>query len=108
MRFARGDERDLRAAIECFDAALTVRTRADWPEEWADTQRAKGNALRHLREGGREWNLHDALVCFEGALEVYTRQEHGWRWAHTLCEKSVGAVRFARERFARGATARRI
>jgi tetratricopeptide (TPR) repeat protein len=74
---------DLRKAIAAYEAALTVRTRAAHPVEWAMTQNNLGNAWRNMPTGDRRENLRKAIAACEAALTVLTRAAHPVEWART-------------------------
>ncbi|MFL5626819.1 MAG: hypothetical protein ACJ788_14640 [Ktedonobacteraceae bacterium] len=76
-------EANLRQAIECYEAALQVRTREAFPMDWAMTQNNLGEAYRNLPGGDREANLRQAIACYEAALQVYTREAFPIYWATT-------------------------
>jgi tetratricopeptide (TPR) repeat protein len=75
-------------------SALEVRTRADLPQPWAQTQNNLGNALRELgaRSGAEEGRklLQDGLTAYRSALEVYTRADLPQDWATT--QNNLGAA----------------
>jgi tetratricopeptide (TPR) repeat protein len=52
----------LREAIACYDAALTVRTRDAFPQQWAMTQFNKSLLFVALQD----WQ--QALTCIEAAI----------------------------------------
>jgi tetratricopeptide (TPR) repeat protein len=81
-------QRNLRRALRHFDRALLVRTRANYPCDYAVTQFNRGSALLRLAVGERnpEMLLRDARNCFEDADECFS-----------LCGKTELA-RQARER----------
>src|SRR5437879_10885314 len=64
-------EANLRRAIECYEAALQVRTREAFPVDWAMTQNNLGIAYSDLPGGDREANLRRAIECYEAALQVF-------------------------------------
>ena len=65
---------NLEAAIKAFEAALTVRTREAFPQDWAMTQNNLGNAYQDRIQGSRAENLEAAIKAFEAALTVRTRE----------------------------------
>ena len=71
---------NLRAALACFEAVLTVATRQTQPKNWARAQQNKGDVLAefHQSEGG-DWRV--ALECYRAALTVDTPDETAWQWA---------------------------
>ncbi|MBM3748797.1 MAG: CHAT domain-containing protein, partial [Acidobacteria bacterium] len=80
----RGDRAEnLEGAIAAYRAALEVRTRADFPVQWATTQNNLGTALRERIRGDRAENLEGAIAAYRAALEVYTRADFPVDWAMT-------------------------
>ncbi|MDQ3812474.1 MAG: tetratricopeptide repeat protein, partial [Armatimonadota bacterium] len=74
---------NLRQAIACFEAALRVRTEAEFPYDWAATQNNLGNTYADLPSGDRAENLRQAIACYEAALRVYTEADFPQDWAMT-------------------------
>ncbi|MBN9118887.1 MAG: hypothetical protein J0I06_06970 [Planctomycetes bacterium] len=85
----------LRRAIGCFEAALRVRTEADFPQDWAMTQNNLGNAYSDLPTGDRGENLRRAIGCFEAALRVYTEADFPQDWAMTQLNRGLALVDLA-------------
>ena len=77
--------RRLDEAVEAFRLALTVRTRHNLPQDWAQTQ--KPGPLWDLGErlGGPEGlrRLNEAVEAYRQALTVYTRADLPQDWART-------------------------
>ncbi len=69
---------NLRRAIACYEKALRVYTREDFPEEWADLQYDLADAHHNLPGDDRQANLQDAIACYEKALQVYTPKGEVW------------------------------
>ncbi|MDI9601533.1 MAG: tetratricopeptide repeat protein [Acidobacteriota bacterium] len=65
---------NLRRAIECYEAALTVYTEEAAPHQWARTQNNLGNAYQKLPTGDRGENLRRAMEYYEAALRVWTEE----------------------------------
>ncbi len=63
---------NLRQAIDCYEAAMRVRTQQAFPNDWAETQTHLGNAWVQLSAGDRPTNLRHAIVCFDSALSVFS------------------------------------
>ncbi|MDA2915165.1 tetratricopeptide repeat protein, partial [Acidobacteriia bacterium AH_259_A11_L15] len=61
---------NLGKAIAAYEAALTVRTREQFPVQWAGTQNNLGVAYKNLPTGDRGENLGKAIAAYEAALEV--------------------------------------
>ncbi|MCL1470440.1 CHAT domain-containing protein, partial [Argonema antarcticum] len=69
----RGERAEnIEKAIEFYTAALTVRTRDAFPENWARTQNNLANAYSDRIRGERAENIEKAIRCYREALEVRT------------------------------------
>ncbi|TFH43674.1 MAG: hypothetical protein E4G94_04525, partial [ANME-2 cluster archaeon] len=66
---------NLQNAIQCYEAALRVRTETEFPLQWAMTQNHLGIAYFDLPAGDRGQNLQNAIDCYEAALRVRTETE---------------------------------
>ncbi|MFQ6057847.1 MAG: tetratricopeptide repeat protein, partial [Anaerolineae bacterium] len=71
-------------AIACYQRALEVYTRADFPADWAMTQNNLGAAYRNRIRGDRAENLEEAIACFQRALEVLGRPDMLPEWAEIV------------------------
>ena len=65
---------NIQRAIECYEAALRVRTEQAFPQDWAMTQNNLANAYGDIPGGDRAANIQRAIECCEAALRVYTEQ----------------------------------
>ncbi|MFO0952099.1 MAG: tetratricopeptide repeat protein [Isosphaeraceae bacterium] len=74
---------NLGRAIACFEAALRVYTRSEFPAHWAMVQDNLGTAHRNLPTGDRGVNLRRAIAYYEAALEVCTKPKFPAEWAMT-------------------------
>ncbi|MEG4222128.1 tetratricopeptide repeat protein, partial [Microcoleus sp. Pol12A6] len=74
---------NLEICIACYTAALEVRTRKDYPEDWAMTQNNLAAAYSDRIEGVRAANIELAIACYTAALEVRTRKDYPEDWAGT-------------------------
>lgn len=74
---------NLEQAIQAYQAALEIRTRNDFPEQWAMTQHNLGNAYGKRIRGAQAENLERALEAYEAALTIYTRDAFPEDWAMT-------------------------
>ncbi|OJJ25934.1 hypothetical protein BI308_09390, partial [Roseofilum reptotaenium AO1-A] len=74
---------NLERAIACYEAALQVRTRSAYAEDWAMTQNNLGTAYNYRLWGERAENLERAIACYEAALQVRTRSADAEKWAMT-------------------------
>ena len=70
-------------AIDCYNAALTVYTREDFPQKWARTQNNLGTAYWNISDGDKGANLRSAIDCYNAALTVYTKEAFPQKWAMT-------------------------
>lgn len=86
LRLAPG-QRDMAAhlekAISYYQAALTVLTEHESPENWANVQHNIGTAYGRLSTDGRSKNLQKAISAFEAALRVLTEKDFPKFWAGT-------------------------
>ena len=77
----------LNAAIEAYEAALTIYTEDDMPVDWAMTQNNIGTAYATQGErlGGQAGidALNAAIEAYEAALTVHTKDEMPADWAMT-------------------------
>jgi tetratricopeptide (TPR) repeat protein len=92
---------NLKQAIACYQAALRVRTEADFPQAWATTQNNLGNAYQDLSTGDRGENLKQTIACYEAALRVRTEADFPQAWAMTqnnLARVHVGLFEISGER----------
>ena len=64
---------NLRRAIACYKAVLTVYTREHAPFDYAQTQIELGNIYMQLKDGDPAENLKDAIVCYKEALRFWIR-----------------------------------
>ncbi|MEO1211820.1 MAG: tetratricopeptide repeat protein, partial [Cyanobacteria bacterium J06638_20] len=83
----RGERADnLERAIDAYQAALQVRTREAFPQDWAMTQNNLGTAYGDRIRGERADNLERAIDAFQAALQVLTRETLPEEWANTQGE----------------------
>jgi CHAT domain-containing protein len=85
---------NLERAIEFYEAALTVYTLEDFPEDWAMTQNNLANAYRNRINGSRAENLERAIEFYEAALTVYTFEDFPEDWAMT--QNNLAAAYYSR------------
>lgn len=77
-----GDKAEnLEQAIACYQNALSIRTREDFPELWAQTQMNLASAYRHRLRGDAAENVEIAIVANQSALQVYTKAAFPTNWA---------------------------
>ena len=63
---------NIELAIALYTAALEVRTRKDYPEQWAMTQNNLGIVYSDRIAGVRAANIKEAIDCYRLALEICT------------------------------------
>jgi tetratricopeptide (TPR) repeat protein len=78
-----GARRHIERAIKAYEAALTVRTRDAFPQEWAQTQNNLGAAYRKRIRGESADNIEQAIKAYKAALTVLTRDAFPEKWALT-------------------------
>ncbi|XZO03765.1 MAG: CHAT domain-containing protein [Microcoleus sp.] len=74
---------NLEIGIACYNAALEVYKRKDYPEQWATTQNNLGNAYSNRIAEVRAENIELAIACYTAALEFYKRKDYPEQWATT-------------------------
>ncbi|MEB3356128.1 MAG: tetratricopeptide repeat protein, partial [Synechococcales bacterium] len=82
--FPLGNRADnLEITLAGYGLVLEVRTQAQNPEGWAQTQNNLANAYSERIRGDRGENLEQAIAAYALALEVRTRQDFPVQWATT-------------------------
>ncbi|MBX9253078.1 tetratricopeptide repeat protein [Desmonostoc muscorum CCALA 125] len=81
QRLAGDKAENLEKAIACYQNALSIRTREDFPELWAQTQMNLASAYRHRLRGDAAENVEIAIAANQSALQVYTKQAFPTNWA---------------------------
>jgi hypothetical protein len=66
--------------IDCFNHALQIYPRQQFPEYWAMLQHNLGLAYFQRNQGDRQENLEKSIECFNKSLEIYTQQEFPAKW----------------------------
>jgi hypothetical protein len=66
--------------IDCFNHALQIYPRQQFPEYWAMLQHNLGLAYFHRNQGDQQDNLEKSIECFNQSLEIYTQQEFPAKW----------------------------
>ncbi len=74
---------NMEIAITGYEIALTIFTRADFPQDWATTQNNLGNAYLERIRGDQAENLEQAIAAYSAALQIYTRADFPQAWATT-------------------------
>lgn len=75
-------------AMRCYEEALTVWTRADFPLKWANTHRAMGVAYKNRVCGDESENIHNAIECHKKALKIFAA--HGCEDDVRMCHINLG------------------
>jgi tetratricopeptide (TPR) repeat protein len=84
MKRIRGDQAEnLEKSIECCEKALEIRTKNEFPIQWANTQNNLAVAYSNRIRGNQAENLEKSIECCEKALEVRTKNEFPVQWATT-------------------------
>jgi small subunit ribosomal protein S6 len=65
---------DLFEPINCFNHAISIYDRANFPQYWAMLQRNLGLAYFNRAEGDLRDNLERSIVCLQDALEIHTSE----------------------------------
>jgi tetratricopeptide (TPR) repeat protein len=66
--------------IDCFNYALNIYTRQQFPEYWAMLQHNLGLAYFQRNQDDRQENLEKSIECFNKSLEIYTQHEFPTKW----------------------------
>ncbi len=66
--------------IDCFNHALQLYPRQQFPEYWAMLQHNLGLAYFQRNHGDRQDNLEKSIECFNRSLEIYTQQKFSEKW----------------------------
>ncbi|GET42064.1 TPR repeat-containing protein [Microseira wollei NIES-4236] len=81
----KGDKAEnLETAIRYYLAAIEVRTRSAFPQDWAMTQNNLANAYSNGIKGDKAENLETAIRYYLAAIEVRNRSAFPQDWADTL------------------------
>lgn len=78
QRLAGDKAENLEKAIACYQNALSIRTREDFPELWAQTQMNLASAYRYSNTAE---NVEMAIAANQSALQVYTKAAFPTNWA---------------------------
>ncbi len=74
---------NLEMGIEAYKQVLEIRTRTDFPEDWALINNNLAAAYFERIHGERADNIEQAILCYEQVLEVRTRATFPEDWART-------------------------
>ena len=66
--------------IDCFNHALRIYTRENFPTYWAMLQHNLGLAYQNRDRGDRRDNLERSIECFNKSIEIYTQNEYPEKW----------------------------
>ncbi len=66
--------------IDCFNHALQIYSRQQFPEYWAMLQHNLGLAYFQRNQGDRQDNLEKSIECYHKSLKIYTQQEFPTKW----------------------------
>lgn len=96
--------RNIWRASRHFERALEIRTRADHPCDYAETQLNRGQALLQLEDGNEEANWRGAIACFREAAVCFRQcgnhvnadfAQQRLRWAHSCLANRQAAEQTA-------------
>jgi CHAT domain-containing protein len=73
---------NLETAIQCYQSALKVYTRKQFPHDWAIVKNSLGLAYRERMQGNSK-DMEEAIRCFHAALEIYTCEKFPEDYANT-------------------------
>ncbi|NJN13510.1 MAG: tetratricopeptide repeat protein [Richelia sp. RM1_1_1] len=65
---------NLEIGIACYQAALQVYQRNQFPQEWAATQANLANGYKNRIKGNKAENIEKAILAFENALQIRTKR----------------------------------
>jgi CHAT domain-containing protein len=74
---------NLEQSIECYQSALEIYTKADFPIEWTTIQNGLATIYRDRIRGDKAKNLEQSIECYQSALEIYTKADFPIEWAKT-------------------------
>ncbi len=75
---------NVEIAIAVYAQALTVRSKADMPAEWANTMNNLAIAYSLRSQGDKAQNIEDAIATYEQALAVYNQEAMPIEWANAM------------------------
>jgi tetratricopeptide (TPR) repeat protein len=86
----------LGESVQAFKSALEVRTKADLPQDWAQTEMNLGIALMaegNLVAGSKAMDFFDqAVQAYQNALQIYNKADLPLGWAWTEQDLGVALV----------------
>jgi len=89
-REARGE--NIRSAIDCYNRALEIRKKDEYPVQYATTQNNLGGALTYLPSATpkeRASNVREAVECYKRALEIWERGEYPQDYCQTAANMGM-------------------
>ncbi|MCJ7729810.1 MAG: tetratricopeptide repeat protein, partial [Sedimentisphaerales bacterium] len=91
---ATADERakNVRAAIDCYQRALEIRKKDEYPVQYATTQNNLGNAYTALPSATAEErakNVRAAIDCYQRALEIRKKDEYPQYYCQTAANLGI-------------------
>ncbi len=66
--------------IDCFNHALQIYNRENFPLYWAMLQHNLGLAYANRNKGGHQKNLQQSIRCFKYSGEIYNQDEFPDKW----------------------------
>jgi CHAT domain-containing protein len=98
LRQIRESEREenIEHAIQCYCAALEVRTPESYPVEWAETMTNLGTTYLDRIRGERAENIEQAIECLQALVRVLDREAFPAQVATAIA--ALGAVLLDRMR----------
>ena len=71
----KGDNAEnIEKAIESYNAALQIRTKEAFPQDWAKTQNNLANAYSDRIKGDKAENIEIAIDSYNAALQIRTKK----------------------------------
>lgn len=67
-----------------------MRTRENFPADWANTQNSLGVTYQHRTRGDRADNIEKAIASFEQALTIFTQESEPLNWVYT--QSKIGSA----------------
>ncbi|CAD5924968.1 CHAT domain-containing protein [Planktothrix agardhii] len=84
QQFPLGSRKNnLEISIASYQAALEIRTREAFPEDWAATQNNLAIAYSNRIKGEKADNIEWAITAYQAVLEIRTRAAFPEQWAMT-------------------------
>ena len=74
-------QENIRAAIDCFEQALTVFTLEIAPSAWASIQNNLATVYK-MKPGNDDQNIRPAIACWDKALTIFQKDNYPFEWAN--------------------------